>query len=206
MKAASFSPGTPDPGSMGSPCQYHSRRPIQSMNNSLLRRAVSRTTPSSASRPCSGSACAEGCGWAARAEGETLGVPERAHGAKRVMDQNFSALFAGHHQLFICQEKEWIEILVDWEVKNQYTILDAQRHKIGVIAEKAGGVGDFLKRGFLRSHRPFELAVFDPVGTAILRLTRRFFFFFSELDVLYGLFMRVVQWRGRWPQADKRSR
>jgi uncharacterized protein YxjI len=123
---------------------------------------------------------------------------------EQYMDQNLSAFFAGHHRLFINQEKEWIEILVDWEVKNRYTILDAQRQKVGAIAEKAGGIWDFLRRGFFRSHRPFEIAVFDPSGKMILRLTRKFFFFFSDLDVLGTLGDRIGSVRRQFGLLHKK--
>ncbi|HET6369668.1 MAG TPA: phospholipid scramblase-related protein [Nitrospiria bacterium] len=114
------------------------------------------------------------------------------------MYQNLSTFFAGRQQLFIYQEKEWVEILVDWEVRNRYTILDAQKQKVGAIAEKAGGILDFFKRGFFRSHRPFEIGVFDPSGKMILRLTRKFFFLFSDLDVVGMLGNRIGNVRRRF--------
>ena len=41
-----------------------------------------------------------------------------------------------------------------------------------------------LKRFFLRSHRPLDIDVFDGQQQAVLHLTRSFFFFFSDLEVL----------------------
>ena len=85
--------------------------------------------------------------------------------------------------LFVKQRKEWTEILVDWETRNQYQLLDDQGGEIGVIAEKAGGVGSFVRRALLRSHRGFEIAVFERTGEPVLRLERPFFFLFSDLTV-----------------------
>ncbi len=96
-------------------------------------------------------------------------------------------LFATEHEaLYIRQRKEWTEILIDWETKNQYVVMDGQQNEIATIAEKAGGVADFLKRSFFRSHRPFEIGVFAPDGRVQCTLSRPFFFFFSDLEVRTG--------------------
>lgn len=88
-----------------------------------------------------------------------------------------------HDQLFVRQRKEWTEILVDWETRNHYTVMDAHQNEIGSVAEKSDGVSGFLKRGFLRSHRPFEIGIFDRTGNLLCTLARSFFFFFSDLSV-----------------------
>jgi len=90
----------------------------------------------------------------------------------------------GHPALFIRQRDEMVEILVDWEMGNQYTILDASENELAHVAEKKGGIWSFLRRGFLRSHRPLEIAVVDRTGERALDLTRPFFFLFSSLDVI----------------------
>jgi uncharacterized protein YxjI len=94
-----------------------------------------------------------------------------------------SAIFSDHPQLFVQQRKEWTEILIDWETKNQYTILDPSKHEVGTVVEKSGGAADFLARTFLRSHRPFEIGVFDRSGGLVLKLMRSFFFLFSDLEI-----------------------
>jgi uncharacterized protein YxjI len=86
-------------------------------------------------------------------------------------------------ELFVRQKKEWVEIFVDWETKNQYEILDSQGQEIGLIVEKAGGFWDHFRRGFLRSHRRLEIGVFDSAGSLVLSLQRPFFFLFSNLSV-----------------------
>ena len=71
-------------------------------------------------------------------------------------------------EVFIRQRKEWVEILVDWETKNQYEILDAEGNELGSVVEKAGGLFDAMRRGFLRSHRPLEIGVFDRTRAQVL--------------------------------------
>jgi len=91
--------------------------------------------------------------------------------------------FEGHNQFFVRQRKELTEILIDWETRNQYQVLDASEQEIGTIAERAGGMSGFLFRSFLRSHRGFEIRVIDATGGKILELARSFFFLFSDLLV-----------------------
>jgi uncharacterized protein YxjI len=97
---------------------------------------------------------------------------------------NLQALLGSSSEVFIRQRKEWVEILVDWETKNQYASLDADGNELGSIVEKAGGFFDHLRRGFLRSHRSLEVGVFDRTRARVLLLTRPFFFFFSRLSIL----------------------
>ena len=95
-------------------------------------------------------------------------------------DSNF---FGGHPQLFVCQRKEWAEILIDWETRNQYTVMNSQQMEVGTVIEKSGGASAFMARTFLRSHRPFEIGVLDSTGGLLLKLVRSFFFFFSTLEI-----------------------
>ncbi len=97
-----------------------------------------------------------------------------------------ASFLVGHPDLFIRQRKELVEILVDWEMGNQYTILDSEQNELAHVAEKKGGIWSFFRRGFLRSHRPLEIAVVDRQGQRALDLTRAFFFLFSSLDVTTG--------------------
>jgi len=86
-------------------------------------------------------------------------------------------------QYFVRQKKEWTEIIVDFETKNQYTILDPEKNELGTISEVSSGIGGFLKRNFFGSHRSLDIRVHDIDGSAVLRMARDFFFFFSSLDV-----------------------
>lgn len=92
--------------------------------------------------------------------------------------------FDGHRQLFIRQRKEWTEIAIGWETRNQYEVLGSEQESLGAIAERAGGMVDMLKRGLLRSHRGFEIRVVDRENQPLLDLSRSFFFLFSDLTVM----------------------
>jgi hypothetical protein len=86
-------------------------------------------------------------------------------------------------ELFVRQRKEWVEIFVDWETRNQYSILAADGAELGLVVERAGGLWDALRRGFLRSHRPLEAAVVGSDGTPLCSFRRPFFWLFSHLVV-----------------------
>ncbi len=90
---------------------------------------------------------------------------------------------AGTQRVFIEQRKEWTEVLVDWETRNQYVVATEDGESIAHIAEKSGGFLDHAKRFFLRSHRGFEVGIFDLEGIALLFLRRGFFLVFSDLEV-----------------------
>ena len=86
-------------------------------------------------------------------------------------------------QYFVRQRKEWAEILVDFETRNQYQVLDAEKREAGTISEVSSGIGGFLKRNVFGSHRSLDVRVHDAGGEALLRLERPFFFLFSSLSV-----------------------
>lgn len=91
--------------------------------------------------------------------------------------------FSDHPQLFVQQRKEWTEIMIDWETRNQYAVMDANKADVSSVVEKSGGFKDFMARTFLRSHRPFEIAVLDAGGSVLFSLMRTFFFLFSTLEI-----------------------
>lgn len=86
-------------------------------------------------------------------------------------------------QLFVQQRKEWVEVVIDFETLNKYVILDANKQELGLIAERGGGFGATLRRWLLRSHRPFVIDILSRSGGVLIELSRKFFFFFSDLDV-----------------------
>jgi uncharacterized protein YxjI len=97
--------------------------------------------------------------------------------------QSDTPLFEGQRQLLVRQRKELTEILIDWEPRNQYEVMDADGKVLGTIAERAEGFGGGVRRFFLRSHRGFQIRVIDTEGNLLLELQRAFFFLFSDLDV-----------------------
>ncbi len=43
----------------------------------------------------------------------------------------------GRQRVFIRQKKEWTEILIDWETRNQYEVLDSEGEELGTVSERA---------------------------------------------------------------------
>ena len=115
-----------------------------------------------------------------------------------------AAFLTEHSNLFIRQRKELVEILVDWEMDNQYSILDAEQNELAHVAEKKGGIWAFFRRGFLRSHRPLEIAVVDRGGQRVLNLARPFFWIFSTLDVTTGEGRTLGLVQRRWGVLHKK--
>jgi len=96
---------------------------------------------------------------------------------------DMSSILQNRQYVFIQQQKEWTEILTDWETHNRYMIFDERGCCLGYIGEKEGKFADLLKRSLLKSHRPLEIEVSDLNGNIVLRLSRKFFFLFSHLCV-----------------------
>jgi uncharacterized protein YxjI len=85
--------------------------------------------------------------------------------------------------IFIKQTKEWSEILLNLENKNRYSLKDKQGNNIGLFYEKGDGIFQWIKRTILRSHRPFIVELLDSEGKILLSLHRKFFWFFSDLQI-----------------------
>ena len=86
-------------------------------------------------------------------------------------------------EYFIRQQKEWTEIIVDFETKNRYEVLDAEGRELGTISEVSSGVSGFLTRNVFGSHRALDVRVLEVDGSPALSLSRNFFFLFSSLEV-----------------------
>lgn len=86
-------------------------------------------------------------------------------------------------KLFIKQAKVWLEILVNLETANKYAIFDERKAQVGFIAERSGGFFNTILRLLFKSHRPFDIDIFNHTGERLLHLSRKFFFFFSDLAV-----------------------
>src|SRR5687768_7005220 len=120
------------------------------------------------------------------------------------MNAELRALLESNPNLFIQQRKEWVEIIVDFETVNKYAVMDERKSDIGWIAERGGGFGAVLRRWFLRSHRPLEIDVFDRAGSTVLRLSRPFFWFFSDLSVSTAEGERLGSVHRRWGILHKK--
>jgi uncharacterized protein YxjI len=99
------------------------------------------------------------------------------------MNIDLKSFFENRDIIFIQQMKEWGEILVNIETKNKYKILDQHQNQLGLLAETSAGLWAFILRVLLRSHRPLEIKVWDRTNQVILKLSRPFFWFFSDLNI-----------------------
>lgn len=86
-------------------------------------------------------------------------------------------------KLVIAQKKELVEILVDWETRNQYRVYNGEGEPCAMIVERKGSMWISLRRWFLRSHRPLEIDVLNQKGEGLLFFHRKFFFLFSHMHV-----------------------
>jgi uncharacterized protein YxjI len=100
-----------------------------------------------------------------------------------MMSPELEQLVSAHPRLFVQQRKEWLRVLVDWETTNRYVIMDERGVELGYIAERPGTFFDLLFRQFLRSHRPLTIDVLDRMGQPAMKLSRPYFWFFSDLLV-----------------------
>jgi uncharacterized protein YxjI len=87
---------------------------------------------------------------------------------------------AAASELVIAQKKEWGEIVVGFETKNKYVVLDPFGNELYAAVERKGSV---LARLFLRALRPFTIEILDLQGTPLLRVQRPFRFYFHEAHV-----------------------
>jgi len=97
--------------------------------------------------------------------------------------ETINKFFEGVSTYLIQQVKEWGEILVGFETKNKYEILSTEQQQIGFMAEKSQGFLAVLARQFFRSHRPLEVVVYNADREIVMKLSRKFFFFFSDLTI-----------------------
>jgi uncharacterized protein YxjI len=100
-----------------------------------------------------------------------------------VENERIKSFFADSQRLFIRQVKEWGEILIGLEGKNKYEVLNESGNSSGYIHETGSGLMTFLKRIFLRNHRPITVNVYNQNSEVVLYLWRPFFFFFSDLYI-----------------------
>ncbi len=90
---------------------------------------------------------------------------------------------ATHPQLSLKQRKEWVEIFVDFETRNQYAVRGSRGEDVGTLVEEGGGFWGAILRWLLRSHRGLDAVLCDREGAVLLRLSRAFFFLFSDLEL-----------------------
>lgn len=76
---------------------------------------------------------------------------------------------------------EAFEIILDWETRNKYRILDENNRPIGFAAEQSKGILASISRQFLGHWRAFEVAIFNQQRERVYTLDLPFRWFFKTL-------------------------
>jgi len=109
--------------------------------------------------------------------------------------------FADFQRLTVRQRKLWLELLLNFEMKNSYDVYDDQQMPVFRVREQGNGFLAFLKRIFLGPLRPFSALVTDLGTDAPVMLVRRpFRFIFHRLEVTGadGQPLGAIQRRWSW--------
>ncbi len=111
------------------------------------------------------------------------------------------AAFARSHRLSVRQRKRWLEILTSFDARNTYAVYDEGGNPVLNVEEQGKGFGNFLKRVFLASYRPFTAHVEDLTHQRqVVTLRRPFRFYFHRLEVRDpdGNLLGAIQRRWTW--------
>ena len=82
--------------------------------------------------------------------------------------------------LTVRQAVEMFQVFTGLETENRYKVLEPNGNEILFAYEESG----FIGRQLLGGHRPLTLKVINGEGNAVLIARRRFFWFFSHLELL----------------------
>lgn len=81
--------------------------------------------------------------------------------------------------VIVQQKKEWGEILIGFETKNRYAVLDSSNQQLYWAAEES----PVLARWFLKTLRPFTMHILSMEGRPVMKTVKPFRFFFHEMTV-----------------------
>ncbi len=82
--------------------------------------------------------------------------------------------------LVVSQRKEWGEILIGFEGKNKYAVLDTNGNELYLAVEEGGF---FLFRWWLKALRPFTIAIRTLENRPALTVQRPFRFYFHQANI-----------------------
>ena len=87
-----------------------------------------------------------------------------------------------HERITVRQQVEPLQVFAGLEMKNRYAVIDDDGNDLLFAYEDSS----FIGRQFLGSHRPLTLTIIDPEGKVLLTASRRFFWFFSHLELRHS--------------------
>ncbi len=88
-------------------------------------------------------------------------------------------MLEAYETLTVRQEVEMLQAFTGLETENRYRILDSSGSDVLFAYEESG----FIARLLLRSHRPLTIKIVNNDGEPQLVARRRFFWFFSHLEM-----------------------
>lgn len=110
------------------------------------------------------------------------------NGAEPESDSNLPSpleqVFGNAEVLLLDQDaRDWSEILLDWEVANQYSITDSRGKYRGTAVEQGRSGGDIVKRQFMGSRRPLHIVVFNQAMQPAIEIDRPFTLLLTRMEV-----------------------
>jgi uncharacterized protein YxjI len=121
--------------------------------------------------------------------------------APTISGHDLASRFEGYQRLTVRQRKKWWEILLSFEMKNEYDVFDQAQQAVLHVREEGAGFLSLLKRVFLGPFRPFTASVTGPSSSeAWMQLRRPFRFVFHRLEVhaADGTLVGAVQKKWSW--------
>jgi uncharacterized protein YxjI len=100
--------------------------------------------------------------------------------------ESMESILAKTKAVVIRQVKEWGEILVGFEARNRFEILDEAGRPIGKAAEEAGGLSAILLRNFLGRCRPSTIHIYDLEGKEVATGRKPFRLYFHRMELFEG--------------------
>jgi hypothetical protein len=97
------------------------------------------------------------------------------------MNTKFGETLLASKKLHVQQVLEGFEIMLGYETRNKYRILDEDMTPIAFAAEASQGFAAALMRGFFKHWRTFEIEIFDQNRQLMYRAKFPFRWFFKTL-------------------------
>ena len=97
------------------------------------------------------------------------------------MKTKFEETLLASKKLHVQQVLEGFEILLGYETRNKYRILDEDMNPIAFAAEASKGLGAAIMRGLFKHWRTFEIEIFDQSRQLMYRAKFPFRWFFKTL-------------------------
>ena len=95
-----------------------------------------------------------------------------------------SSMFKNATGYQIHQQVQWLEILSPFERKNRYeVVVQSDQNHLGYVHEHSTSIFNFIGRQFMGNWRPATLRFEDEYQYCILKMKKRFRFFFHQMDI-----------------------